>query len=180
MQKTLKTKRLILRPPKLADAKELAHLINNIRISQNLLVVAYPNDPKKTHSFVRKHALNAKKKAPSDLVFVITDTKTKLPMGVIGIHDISEYSRTATIGYWLGEPYWGKGYMSEAINRVIPYLFKNMKLRRIEGMVFTNNKDSQAVLLKAGFQKEGIKKKSCRCKATGKIHDEIVFGLVRK
>jgi ribosomal-protein-alanine N-acetyltransferase len=180
MQKTLKTDRLILRPPKIADAKVLAKLINNIRVSQNLLVVAYPNDPKRTQRFIKKHAANAKKKSPSDIVFIITDAATKMPMGVIGIHDISEFSGTATIGYWLGEPYWGNGYMSEAVNRVIPYLLKDMKLRRIEGMVFPHNTGSQGVLLKAGFKREGVKRKSCRCKATGKIQDEIIFGLVRK
>ena len=62
----------------------------------------------------------------------------------------------AEIGYELTPPYWGKGYMSEAICSVIEHVFSSTKLNRIEAKVHTENNRSLSVLTRLGFHREGI------------------------
>jgi len=76
--------------------------------------------------------------------------------GMIGIfpqNDVNRY--TAEIGYWLGEPYWGKGIMSKAINLICKDIFEKTDLNRIFAAVFSYNLGSARALEKNGFKYEG-------------------------
>jgi RimJ/RimL family protein N-acetyltransferase len=59
---------------------------------------------------------------------------------------------TATLGYWLGEDFWGRGIMTEAVAAFIDFCFENFPLRRVSAEVFANNPASARVLEKAGFR----------------------------
>jgi ribosomal-protein-alanine N-acetyltransferase len=61
------------------------------------------------------------------------------------------HPHTATVGYWLGEDFWGRGIMSEAVAALTDFCFENFPLRRISAQVFANNPASACVLEKAGF-----------------------------
>ena len=88
------------------------------------------------------------------------------------------YRKTAVLGYWLGEPFWGNGIMTEAIALITGYAFKNFELLRIQSHVNANNPASMRVLEKAGFKKEGILKKAIF--KDGVIMDEHVYGLCKE
>lgn len=76
--------------------------------------------------------------------------------GGIGIHpQIDIQQKNAELGYWLGEPYWGKGIATTAVKQMILYGFENFDITRIFARPFGNNKSSQRVLEKAGFTLEG-------------------------
>jgi len=91
--------------------------------------------------------------------FVIA--KEKEMIGAIGINlqeDVSRFS--AEIGYWIGEPFWGKGITTRALKVFTEFAFKNFNLNRIYANVFEGNAASEKVLLKAGYRKEAILKKA--------------------
>lgn len=86
------------------------------------------------------------------------------------------YRKTALIGYWLGESYWGRGIMTEAVKLVADYAFTHFDLIRLQAGIFSNNLRSMRVLEKAGFVKEGILKNAIV--KNGVVLDEHVYGLV--
>ncbi|KAK2951027.1 putative Protein N-acetyltransferase, RimJ/RimL family [Blattamonas nauphoetae] len=86
------------------------------------------------------------------------------------------HSKTGGMGYWLGEPFWGKGIMARAISLFVPFAFREFSLLRVEALVFANNTSSARVLEKAGFQKEGVLRK--HCVKNGIIMDGILFAKV--
>jgi [ribosomal protein S5]-alanine N-acetyltransferase len=72
--------------------------------------------------------------------------------------DIRRYS--AVLGYWLGEPFWNRGLMTEAVRRITGYAFESLKLARVYAKLFSTNTSSQKVLEKAGYHQEGLLKKA--------------------
>ncbi len=99
-----------------------------------------------------------------------------IPVGSIGIFPQQDiFSKNAELGYWLAEPYWGKGIMTEAIRQMCDYGFRKFNIDRIYARPFGSNLPSQKVLEKTGFKLEG------RFEGTivknGVVHDELVYGL---
>jgi ribosomal-protein-alanine N-acetyltransferase len=100
-------------------------------------------------------------------------------IGMIGLMNLNEFIRRADIGYWLGEKYWGQGIGTEALQAIVKYSFRKLKLVRLQAGVAVENKASAKLLKKAGFKKEGLRRMAMRAKSTGKWHDTYHFGLLR-
>jgi len=77
-------------------------------------------------------------------------------IGIIEIMDINKNVNMATIGYFLAERYWNKGYATKAVGAFISYLFKDIEINRIQAEVMLENVNSEKVLIKNGFVMEGI------------------------
>ena len=86
------------------------------------------------------------------------------------------YSRSAELGYWLGEPFWRKGIMTEAVQKMCEEAFRRYKLIRISAEPFSTNLASRGVLEKAGFTLEGIKRKSIF--KNGCIQDSYLYAVI--
>ncbi len=86
------------------------------------------------------------------------------------------FSRSAELGYWLGEPFWRKGIMTEAVQKLCEEAFLKYKLIRISAEPFATNLASRGVLEKAGFQLEGIKRKSIF--KNGCIQDSHLYAVI--
>jgi ribosomal-protein-alanine N-acetyltransferase len=88
--------------------------------------------------------------------------------------DIARIS--AEMGYWLGEPFWGRGLTTRAVLATSEWAFDNYKLTRIFAMAFSHNVASMRVLEKAGFQREG----TLRCSAVknGVVLDQVLYAKV--
>ena len=99
-------------------------------------------------------------------------------VGGIGL-DLREdvYSRTAEIGYWLGEPFWGRGIISIAVGRFSRWAFGTFDLIRLQARVFETNPASCRVLEKCGFQLEGRLRQSVT--KQGKTMDQHIYALLR-
>ncbi len=81
-------------------------------------------------------------------------------IGGIGIHpqfDVHRYS--AEIGYWLGEPFWSRGIMTLAVEKMTAFGFEQLKMARIFATVFAYNPSSMRVLEKCGYRREGVMRK---------------------
>jgi len=174
----IKTQRLILRPLKKGDEKNILENINNLKVSRYLAVVPYPYYMKDAKWFVNDCIKKSKDKKPKDIVFGIEFEKKII--GVIGLHKIDYFNQTASAGVWLGEKYWRKGIMSEALKAIINFAFNKLKLRRINTGAFVENTASNEMQKKFGFKFEGVKRKGQKSKATGKIHDENLYGLLKE
>jgi len=85
--------------------------------------------------------------------------------------------RSAEIGYWLGEQFWGRGIATEALTAVTEYAFKNFDLCRLYAHVFEWNPASARVLEKAGYDFEGRLKKSVT--KNGQTIDQLMYAIVR-
>lgn len=89
------------------------------------------------------------------------------------VHAIS-----AELGYWLGEPFWGRGIATQAVRTIAGYAFAHHDIFRLFATVFEWNPASARVLEKAGFQYEGRLRKSVR--KDGKIIDQLLYAKIKE
>jgi len=90
---------------------------------------------------------------------------------------INANSKTGEIGYWLAEPYWGRGIATEAVNLITAYAFKYLAIIRIEAGVFSKNTASMRVLEKAGYVKEGIMRNALI--KNGEVMDKHMYAILK-
>lgn len=98
--------------------------------------------------------------------------------GGIGV-DLGEgiYGKSGLFGYWLAERHWGRGIMTVAASAAAQYAMSHFELTRLEAPVFAWNPASMRVLEKAGFEREGILRKSAF--KDGQLIDQVLYALVR-
>ena len=107
--------------------------------------------------------------------FVIANDKEAIgEIGVVIQPDVHLY--TAEIGFWIGEPYWGNGLMTQAVSWMVEYCFSELGLKRIFADVMEYNIASQKVLQKCGFELEGIFRKNIY--KNDDFYDQFVYAIV--
>jgi len=174
------TKRLILRPPRKSDWKDILDGAKDLNVTKNLEVVPYPYKKKDAVWFIKDSIKKRGAKEKKDYVFFIELKSEKKVIGVTGLHRINKERGTATTGSWISEPYWKNGFITEAKIPIINFAFNKLKLRRLESEAYVENRASNNMSLKLGYKYEGTKRKSNKCKATGKIHDSNMYGLLKE
>jgi RimJ/RimL family protein N-acetyltransferase len=166
---------LTIRKWRIDDKSDLATNLNNLKVLNNLRDgLPYPYTENDAEDFIR-----AMLSADKDSTFAFAITLDDKVIGSIGVfrQDNIHY-RTAEMGYYIGEPYWGNGYMTNAIKQVCEYVFKNTDIIRIFAEPFTYNIASCRALEKAGFQYEGtLKSNAVKC---GNIVDMKMYALIRE
>ena len=165
--------KIILRKCKPSDKSNLVKLANNIKIWNNLRdAMPYPYKESDADFFINL-TQNVK---PQQHFGIESDGEF---VGVISIEKQSDiYSKSAEIGYWIGEPFWGKGIATHAVRQIIKYGFENLEVERIYTGVFENNIASMKILKKNGFLEEGIFKKAIYKNEV--FMDEYRFGILKK
>jgi RimJ/RimL family protein N-acetyltransferase len=130
------------------DADQLISQANNRLIANNLRdSFPYPYSMQDARAWIEFAT-----KAPKTLFAIAIDEKLA---GGIGFHLLSDvYRKNAELGYWLGEKFWNQGIATEAVELIIPYIFKNFDINRIFAECFSDNPGSGRVLEKAGFRFE--------------------------
>ena len=109
--------------------------------------------------------------------FLIFKTDDKTLLGGINIGNVRRgVSQSASLGYWIGEKHSRNGYMKEALKLLIPSLFVDLRLNRIEAATLEENIASKNLLKKIGFKKEGVLRKYL--KINGTWRDHILYGLL--
>ncbi|HBP01216.1 MAG: Acetyltransferase [Candidatus Moranbacteria bacterium GW2011_GWE1_49_15] len=171
----IKTKRFVLRTPKMSDAKDVAKNINNKNVSRNLSsAVSFPYVPKDAKQYIGKVLKELKEERPSSFILYI-EIEGEV-VGSIGAHHI-EQGHKAEMGFWLAEQHWGKGIMPEAVEAFMKHVFKKFKLKRIFAKAYAHNKGSMRVMEKVGMEFEGIEKKGAL--KDGKYLDCYVYAKVK-
>ncbi|HRB37696.1 MAG TPA: GNAT family protein, partial [Bacteroidia bacterium] len=100
-------------------------------------------------------------------------------IGAIGLHPQTDiFLKNAELGYWLAEKYWGKGFVSIAIKKIVEYGFSSFEIDRIFARPFGSNKASQRVLEKTGFVLEARLEKIIY--KNNRYEDELIYAIRRK
>lgn len=175
----IETKRLILRPPRKSDWKDIVEGAGDLRVSSMTAVIPHPYSKKDGLWFINEVLKKWKKKKRGDYTWFIELKKEKKVIGVTGIHKISELDKKCRAGSWINKNYWRNSYIIEAKIPIFNFVFDKLKLRKIETEAFVKNKASNGMQRKLGFKFEGTKRKTTVCMATGKIHDSNVYGLLK-
>ena len=148
MDVTLTTRRLTLRQPRQDDAPRIARFLNNFRVAGNLARVPYPyreEDAAAWHATWRPDT-------PAHLTGFSLDLPGEGVIGHCGFH-LSE--GRPVVGYWLAEPFWNRGFMSEALAAIVAWYFEVTDAEALGSGVFHFNKASLAIQRKFGFVETG-------------------------
>jgi RimJ/RimL family protein N-acetyltransferase len=141
----LRTARLDLRPPAMADARRLASLANDFDVVRMTGSMPWPYTLADAEAFVR----HAGEVDPTEEALFVIDLPGEGPIGTIGLDPDGVLSDE--VGYWLGRPYWGRGYATEALVAVLAWARDAWGRRCVTARHFADNPASGAVLIKAGF-----------------------------
>jgi [ribosomal protein S5]-alanine N-acetyltransferase len=162
-----------LRPWAISDADNLPRYANNTRIAKFMMNrFPHPYTVDDAKAFI---ALATQ----DDPIHLFAIDINGQGVGGIGIHPQQDvYIKNAELGYWLAEPFWGKGIITKAIKEMIDFAFKTYDINRIFARPFGTNKASQRVLEKAGFTLEGKFEKTIF--KNGEYEDELIYALRRK
>lgn len=146
----LLTERLVLRRPHRDDADALANLANNMRVASMVSRMPHPYTPKDADDFIRR----AKTGGIGKCVYAVTIADNGRFVGCVGIEPHDD-ERAVELGYWIGEPFWNRGYATEAAHAVIDMVFRTREVEAIEARCRVTNPGSRRVIQKSGFQHQG-------------------------
>jgi RimJ/RimL family protein N-acetyltransferase len=142
----LETGRLVLRAPGRQDAKAIAALAGDIRVAEKTARIPHPYGIEDAEQF-----LASVNKGDGEICFAIVHDAT-----LIGLCGIARGDGGAEIGYWLGVPYWGRGFATEAVRGVIDHAFGELGHATLQAGALVGNPASRRVLEKCGFQWTGV------------------------
>lgn len=149
---TLETQRLVLRPLTLGDAADVQRLAGDYAIATTTLLVPHPYPDGAAESWIA--TLESAYAEGRDLTLAITSRETGELLGAIGLV-LNLFHRRGDLGYWVGKPFWGQGYCTEAGQALLQFGFQELRLHRIQATHFTRNPASGRVMRKLGMRHEG-------------------------
>lgn len=156
MSNTLQTPRLTLRKLAIDDATMMFQ--NWTKSEEATKYLSWP--PHSAIEMTEQRLLSRLQEDNEEWGIVLTETQELI--GMIDVVQEKPETQTKTIGYVLGENFWNKGYMTEALEAVITYLFEHTDVNRIEAAHDTANPGSGKVMAKAGMTFEGVLRQSGR------------------
>ncbi len=151
----LNTSRLKLRKITIEDIPFLVKYANNKKISDYVLNIPYPYSEPDAVFRISYVVQGFKNKVR--YVFTITFQESKELIGEIGLH-LNNQNDIAQLGYWVAEPFWGKGIATEATAAILRFGFEKLNLAMIFAECHAENKASQRVLLNNGLKEFGTSK----------------------
>jgi RimJ/RimL family protein N-acetyltransferase len=171
----IETQRLLLRPAVPEDARLLAERRSDPQVA-------------KYQNWTLPYPLERAEKMVSEIVAMdgpeneewwmatVCDIDTGEVLGDLALH-LSQESRTAEIGYTFASQHWGKGYAVEAVDALVAYLFEDLDVTRVFGMLHPDNPASAMVMERTGFLFEGHTRSSFWL--NDEVSDDWIYGLLR-
>jgi len=167
----LRTERLTLRPFTMADVPLVQELASAREVAENTLMIPHPYPDGAAAEWIAKHEGDF---AENRIHHFAIDQGQLI--GAIAL--ILKGDAIGEIGYWIGVPYWGRGYASEAANAVVRYGFEQCGLQRVFACHFTRNVASGRVLQKSGMTYEGTLRR--HLKKWDEYVDLAFYGILRE
>lgn len=170
---TLETERLILRKFYISDIDDFYEYSKNPNIG--------PNAGWKPHENKEESMTVLIGFIKSEEVWAIVNKENNKVIGSIGLHKDwkRELKNVKMIGYVLAESYWGKGYASEAVKRVIEFGFKELNLDLISVYHYPQNIRSNRVIEKSGFKYEGTLRQASVL-YDGTVYDDVCYSITKE
>ena len=169
----LETQRLKLTFWEAKDADVMAENLNNFNIVKNMQYVPFPYTKDMAIDYISK---NDERLSKGDYVFKITRKEDGVIVGNISL-TLKNPFKNAEFGYWIGEKFWGQGYATEALQKIIEFGFK-IGVHKIVGKHYKDNPASGKVMQKCGMIKEGEQKEQIF--KDGVYHDALLYGIINK
>ncbi len=153
------------------DAQSIVNHANNKKIWLNMRDrFPHPYKIADAEKFIR----NALSLTPATMFAISSDREA---IGGIGLHIMEDVHRfTAEMGYWLAEPFWGRGIMTQVVKGFTQFAFDRFSLNRIFAMPYALNEPSIRVLEKTGFEREGLLRANVL--KDGKVLDQVVYSKI--
>lgn len=167
----LETARLRLRPYDEGDIAELVPLIGTREVAATTMRIAHPYTEKDARKFIGASGEEGK------LWLAITLRSDGRQIGGIGLRSEPAH-QNAELGYWIGVPYWGSGYATEAAREMVRYGFEQLGLHRIHASHFEGNDVSGKILRKIGMHHEGCRREHLR--KWDRFLDSELYGILRR
>lgn len=174
MNPILETERLTLRLLEPGDATLIEQLAGAPEIARTTLHVPHPYPEGGGASFVaatREAAATGK-----SFTFAMLRKEDGQLLGVMGL-GVSKAHQSAELGYWVGHPFWGQGYATEAARRVMAFGFEELGLNRVWAAFMMHNPASGKVMQKIGMQYEGTRRQDVL--KWGQFYDLGLYGILR-
>ncbi|MDR6225119.1 GNAT family N-acetyltransferase [Desmospora profundinema] len=171
----LTTVRLHLQPFDLADAPAVQEWAKDARVAATTLNIPHPYPDGAAEDWIGSlHEQHHRNRGTTVAIRLRHDDTLIGAMG-LGIHP--QHNR-AELAYWIGVPYWGQGYATEAARAVIRYGFQDLGLHRIWAAAMVHNPASSRVLEKAGLKREGLLRQHVKKGDT--YIDLVYYGLLQE
>ena len=171
---TIETERLTLRRFELADAETMfRNWANDDEVTRYMRWTTH-KDVDESIEIMQKWVDGYKEDSSYHWGICLKDGEM---IGSIGAF-VSEMDHRANIGYCIGRKWWSKGYVSEALNALINYMFTNTDIERIEAYHATENVASGKVMLNAGMVHEGMARH--KFKSHNRFYDSDLYGIIRE
>jgi len=143
----LVTERLVLRPPHEDDIPDMVELAGNRKVAEMLARMPHPYGQREARSFIRAVA-----EGQAGTAYALTLADSGAFIGGAGLNPKEQ---GLELGYWVGEPHWGKGYATEAAHALIDLAFRATSIDRLHASCRVQNEGSRRVIHKCGFQYAG-------------------------
>lgn len=144
----IQTSRLLLRPFEAEDARAVSRLAGDMRVSESAATIPYPYSAELAQSWIEGHGLLRRKGLAIIRAIESPDE------GLVGCAElrISSALKATSLGYWIGFPYWGRGYATEAGRALVRYALGELRLLRVRACCLARNLASGRVLEKTGLR----------------------------
>ena len=171
---TLKTKRLILDRFLPADAAAVERLVNVAEVARYTLNIPHPYPEGAAVAWIGGHA--AEYDRGEGVVFAVRLPDRQV-VGCIGLRVERRHDR-GELGYWMGRPFWGQGYATEAAHACLFFGFRHFALNKVVANHVADNPASGRVMEKLGMTREGEHRR--HTKKDGVYHDLVDYGVLRE
>ncbi len=171
----LTTERLRLRPFTLLDAPEIQRLAGAREVAQGTLRIPHPYPDGLAEAWVLSH--RGAYERGQELALAIVRLEDGVLVGAIGLSFAPDDGH-AELGYWIGVPYWGRGYATEAARALVAYGFRALGLQRVHARHFASNPASGRVLRKIGMAHEGRQRRHVR--TWDRLEDLELYGILQE
>lgn len=169
----LRTDRLLLSALRATDIPQIVAYANNFKVAQYTKNIPHPYREKDAVFWL--NLANTGKMSGTKFIWAIRNPDTEAFMGGIGLH-VNGKHKHAELGYWIAEPFWGKGFITEAADAVIRFGFEQVGLERVAAHHLAVNGASGRVMEKNGMQYEGTLRQHMY--RLGKLHDVRCYGIL--
>lgn len=176
--KILETERLLLRKFEISDAKELYENWTSDYNINTYLGWSSHKSIEETEDKIRRWVNDYKNE--NVYKWVIIEKNTGIPIGSIGAESVSRKHQNCDLGYSIGSKWWNKGYMSEALKRVIDFLLNEEEMILIETKYNSRNAASGRVMEKVGMKKDATLRSRRIDENTGELSDLIIYSIMKE
>lgn len=173
-QPVIRSQRLLLRPFTPGDAADVQRLAGDHAIAATTLRIPHPYEDGMAEEWISRH--RAQFAQGTDAVFAVVEQETSQLIGAIGLTIDKDHNK-AELGYWIGRPFWNRGYATEAARSIVEYGFAQLELNRIAAGHLVRNPASGRVMQKIGMVHEGTLRQDTI--KWGRYEDLDRYGLLR-